>query len=58
VAVVLAHNHPSGDISASTADMLMTRNVKTALAGLDIDLYDHVIVGHGAHLSFKAEGYL
>jgi DNA repair protein RadC len=57
-AVIIAHNHPSGDVSPSRTDIEMTRKVETALQSLDINLYDHVIVGHESHLSFSAEGLL
>jgi DNA repair protein RadC len=45
-AVIFAHNHPSGDPSPSAADIKVTRSLKAAAAVLDIDLLDHVIIGH------------
>jgi DNA repair protein RadC len=57
-AIVLAHNHPSGDPAPSRADIEMTREVKLAAEALGIALHDHVIVGLGAHLSFRREGLL
>lgn len=44
-AIVVAHNHPSGDPSPSCADVSITRQLRDAAKVLDIDLLDHVIVG-------------
>jgi len=44
-AVIVAHNHPSGDPSPSTADHAVTRNLRKASLVLDIDLLDHVVLG-------------
>jgi len=57
-ALILVHNHPSGDPTPSRADIEMTREVKAAAAVLSIALHDHVIVGNGRWLSFRAEGLL
>jgi len=57
-ALILVHNHPSGDPSPSRADIEMTREVKAAADSLGIVLHDHLIVGHGRHLSFRREGLL
>jgi len=57
-ALILVHNHPSGDPTPSRADIEMTREVKEAAAVLSIALHDHVIVGNGRWLSFRAEGLL
>ena len=57
-ALILAHNHPSGDPSPSRADIGMTDEVKQAAAALGIVLHDHVIVGRGACLSFRQQGLL
>ncbi len=57
-AVIVAHNHPTGNPSPSKADIATTKKVKMALETLDIDLYDHVIVGRQTHYSFKAEGLI
>lgn len=46
-AVVLAHNHPSGNITPSVADKEVTEQLKKALALIDIDVLDHIIVGQG-----------
>jgi DNA repair protein RadC len=57
-AMILVHNHPSGDPSPSTDDIAMTREVKSAATALSIVLHDHVIVGNGSWLSFRREGLL
>lgn len=44
-AVIFAHNHPSGDPSPSSADIKVTRSLRSAAEVLDIDLLDHVIIG-------------
>lgn len=46
-AVLLIHNHPSGDPEPSESDLSTTEAVKIALNSIDIQLYDHLIVGHG-----------
>ncbi len=57
-AVILVHNHPSGDPAPSKDDVSMTRAVRQALEALGITLHDHVIVGGAAVLSFRQEGLL
>lgn len=57
-AVILAHNHPGGDLKASREDIAITRQTQEALQTLNIELYDHVIVGDASCLSFKAEGLM
>ena len=57
-ALVMVHNHPSGDPKPSRADIEMTRKVKDAVAAVNITLHDHVIVSRGGHVSFKSEGLL
>ena len=57
-ALILVHNHPSGDPTPSEEDIAMTREVKNAAAALSIVLHDHVIVGNGRWLSFRREGLL
>lgn len=57
-ALILVHNHPSGDPTPSQADIAMTRKVETALSALGITLHDHLIIGASAELSFRAEGLL
>ncbi|WP_425051111.1 RadC family protein [Psychromarinibacter sp. S121] len=57
-ALILVHNHPSGDPSPSQQDIDMTRQVEEASRALGLTLHDHLIVGKSAELSFRAEGYL
>lgn len=56
--VILAHNHPSGDVQPSHADISLTGKLRAALALLDIVVLDHVIVSHDQALSMSAEGLL
>ena len=57
-ALILVHNHPSGDPNPSRDDVEMTGLVKQAAAALSITLHDHVIVGNGRWFSFRQEGML
>lgn len=57
-AIIMVHNHPSGDPTPSTADIDMTRQVAAAAKGLGISLHDHIVVGRGGNASFKSLGLL
>ena len=57
-ALILAHNHPSGDPSPSQADIAMTRDVAEAAKLFGIVLHDHVIVAESGHTSFRSAGLL
>ncbi|MCZ7674854.1 MAG: DNA repair protein RadC [Roseovarius sp.] len=57
-ALILVHNHPSGDPTPSQADIAMTAQVAAAADALGIVVHDHVIVGRSHELSFRAEGLL
>jgi DNA repair protein RadC len=57
-AIILVHNHPSGDPTPSRADIEMTRQIQAAAKALKIDLHDHLVIGGGRHASFKALGLL
>jgi len=57
-AIILVHNHPSGDPTPSRADIEMTAEIKAACAILGVVVHDHLIVGNGRHLSFRREGLL
>jgi DNA repair protein RadC len=57
-AIILTHNHPSGDPSPSRDDIDMTRQIVEAARTLSITVHDHVIIGNGAWLSFRREGLL
>jgi DNA repair protein RadC len=52
-AIVLVHNHPSGDPTPSRADIEMTRRIVEAADKLGIQVHDHVIIGRSGHASFK-----
>lgn len=58
VAVILVHNHPSGDTSPSKQDIALTKTIKDALMTLDITLHDHIIISASDHDSFKQLGLL
>lgn len=53
-AIVLVHNHPSGDPTPSRADIDMTRQIIEAAKPLGITIHDHIIVGRQGHASFKS----
>nr|WP_249675334.1 DNA repair protein RadC [Acidocella sp. C78] len=57
-ALILVHNHPSGDPSPSRDDIEMTREIQRAVALLDVTLHDHVIIGKAGWLSLRREGFL
>jgi len=57
-ALILVHNHPSGDPTPSRADIEMTRQVREAAEKIGVALHDHVIVARGKHTSFKSMGLL
>ncbi|MFY8110422.1 DNA repair protein RadC [Flavobacterium sp.] len=58
VAIVLAHNHPSGKLQASEADIQVTKKIKNAGLQLEIPVLDHVIVTEHSYFSFADEGIL
>ena len=57
-AIVLSHNHPSGNLRPSTADEVLTQKIKQAAAYLDIRVVDHIIVSDEGYYSFADEGLL
>lgn len=57
-ALIMIHNHPSGDAAPSKADIDMTRKVKEAGEKLGVTLHDHVIIAKGGPYSFKSKGLL
>jgi DNA repair protein RadC len=57
-ALILVHNHPSGDPTPSRADIDMTREVAEAARALRISVHDHIVIGRGGTASFKALGLL
>ncbi|MEI2383949.1 DNA repair protein RadC [Breoghania sp. JC706] len=52
-AIILVHNHPSGDPTPSRADIQMTRQIAEVAKPLGIELHDHIIVGRSGHVSFR-----
>jgi DNA repair protein RadC len=56
--LVVVHNHPSGDPSPSAEDLRITREMAEAGRLLDIDLLDHLVIGHGRWVSLRALGAL
>jgi len=57
-ALIMVHNHPSGDPTPSKADIEMTRAVRDTLRPLGITLHDHLVIGRRGHTSFKSVGLL
>jgi DNA repair protein RadC len=57
-AIIMVHNHPSGDPTPSRADIDMTRLVRDAVKAVGISLHDHLVIGKSGHSSFKAMGLL
>ena len=57
-AIIMVHNHPSGDPTPSQADIAMTKAVQDATAKLGIALHDHVVIGRAGHASFRSMGLL
>lgn len=57
-ALILVHNHPSGDPKPSSADIAMTNTIAQAAAPLGVALHDHIIVGREGHASLRASGLI
>lgn len=57
-ALILVHNHPSGDPTPSSADISMTIQIQEACQVLGLTLHDHLIVGKSREVSFRSAGYL
>lgn len=57
-AIVLVHNHPSGDPAPSMPDIEMTRKIVDAGQRLGVTIHDHVIVGRKGHFSFRSNGLI
>ena len=58
VGIILAHNHPSGNLNPSAADIALTKKIKEASQLLEINLLDHLIVTTEGYYSFADEGIL
>ncbi len=56
--LILIHNHPSGDVNPSKADVDITRQIIEAARPLGIEVHDHLIIGSKKHFSFKSKGLL
>jgi len=52
-AIVLVHNHPSGEVAPSAADIALTRAIVSAASALDIVVHDHIIIGRDGHSSMR-----
>ncbi|WP_299422400.1 DNA repair protein RadC [uncultured Shimia sp.] len=57
-ALILVHNHPSGDPTPSEADITMTQQINLACQALCLTLHDHIIIGKSQELSFRSQGLL
>ena len=57
-ALILVHNHPSGDPTPSQSDIDMTAQIDAACGALGLVLHDHLIIGKSRELSFRSSGYL
>lgn len=57
-AIIVFHNHPSGDTTPSDDDIISTRRISDAGKLIGIQLIDHIIVGEGSYCSLKVEGVL
>ena len=56
--LILAHNHPSGNLKPSEADIQLTRKVKEAAKIMDIEVLDHMILSSNGYFSFTDDGIL
>jgi DNA repair protein RadC len=57
-ALILVHNHPSGDPTPSQADIEMTRQIERAAEALGLIVHDHLVIGRSRELSFRASGLI
>ena len=57
-ALIVVHNHPSGDPTPSQGDIAMTKELQEALGKIGIILHDHLVIGRNGHESFRARGLL
>ena len=56
--VILAHNHPSGNLKPSEPDKIMTERIRKALTVMEVNLLDHLIVTRESYFSFVDEGVM
>jgi len=57
-ALILVHNHPSGEAEPSAADIAMTEELRGAAEKLGIVIHDHLVIARAGHASFRALGLL
>jgi DNA repair protein RadC len=57
-ALILAHNHPSGHVRPSDADIRLTKTIQETAKALDILIHDHIIIGENRFFSFREEGLI
>jgi DNA repair protein RadC len=57
-ALILAHNHPSGHVRPSDADIRLTKTIQETAKALDILIHDHIIIGENRFFSFREEGIM
>ena len=57
-ALILVHNHPSGDPTPSKADVTTTRDIIKAAAPLGVTVHDHLVIGRGRHASLRDMGLI
>jgi DNA repair protein RadC len=55
-AILVAHNHPTGDPTPSPEDVGITRSIQKAGELLDIQVLDHLVIGHGTYVSLRGKG--
>ena len=54
--LILVHNHPSGDPTPSPEDVFVTRQIVDAGKLLDVEVLDHLVIGHGRYVSMRERG--
>ncbi|MDB6375017.1 RadC family protein [Photorhabdus bodei] len=57
-AIIVAHNHPSGNAEPSNSDHVLTNKLFNLLKIMDVDFVDHIIIGHNEYFSFFEYGFL
>ena len=57
-AIILAHNHPSGSVTPSSSDFMITVTINVALSGIHVALHDHLIIGGDTYYSFAEQEWL
>jgi DNA repair protein RadC len=57
-AIILVHNHPSGDATPSSADIKMTKEIVHAAKAMHIEVHDHLVIGSGEPASFRSLGLM